>query len=122
MRGATRWSRFFAVTSSALLLRGLRSANLRYYSAYAFAAALGAYTHLTMVFIVIAHALACAWLIGVPRGRGEAWRRWQQPLVGFTLAAVLTLLLYAPMFVDVRQFFTRTPRNVAVATPGWAGR
>jgi len=24
------------------------------------------------------------------------------------------------MFVDVRQFFTRTPRNVAVATPGWA--
>ena len=111
---------FLAVVSTALLLRGLRSGKTGYYAAYGVAAALGAYTHLTMVFIVIAHAAACALVLGLPRVDRDAWSRWRQPLTGFALAAGLTVLLYAPMLVDVRQFFMRTPRAAAVATPTWA--
>jgi len=112
---------FLAVVSTALLLRGLRSGASGYYVAYGITAALGAYTHLTMVFIVLAHAAACALLLGVP-GFGHDWlRRWRQPALGFALAAVLTLLLYAPVLVAVRQYFSKPPGGAAaVATPKWA--
>ncbi len=111
---------FAAVTSTALLLRGLRSGRSGCYVAYGLVAALGAYTHLTMVFIVIGHAVACALPLGLPRFDRESWRRWRQPAMGFALAALATLALYAPMLVDVRQFFARPPAATPVATPGWA--
>ncbi len=110
----------FTVASTLLLLRGLRSGRAGYYVAYGITAALGAYTHLTMVFVVIAHAFACALLLGVPRFDRAAWQRWGGPATGFALAAALTLVLYAPMLVDVRQFFMKTPRAAGVATPTWA--
>jgi hypothetical protein len=108
------------VLSTALLLHGLRSGRTAYHIAYGVTAALGAYTHLTMVFIVIAHALACALLLGMPRLDRAAWQRWGGPATGFALAAALTLVLYAPMLVDVRQFFLKVPRAPPVATPTWA--
>jgi hypothetical protein len=111
---------FAAVTCTALLLRGLRTGQSGCYVAYGLTAALGAYTHLTMVFIVIGHAVACALPLGLPRLDRESWRRWRQPAIGFGLAALATLVLYAPMLVDVRQFFARPPSATPVATPGWA--
>jgi mannosyltransferase len=112
---------FLAVVSSALLLRGLRRNKLSDYIGYAITAALGAYTHLTMVFMVVAHAVACALLLGVPRADRDSLRRWRQPATGFALAACFTLLLYAPLLLDVRQFFLKQPGAAAqVATPKWA--
>jgi 4-amino-4-deoxy-L-arabinose transferase-like glycosyltransferase len=111
---------FAAVACTALLLRGLRSGSWSCYVGYGVAAALGAYTHLTMAFIVIGHALACVLPLGLPRFDRESWRRWRQPATAFALAALATLALYAPMLVDVRQFFAQPPSATPVATPGWA--
>jgi len=109
-----------AVLSTALLLRGLRSGKMGCYVGYGVTAALGAYTHLTMVFVVIAHALACTLILGIPRLDRAARQRWRAPATGFALAAALTLALYAPMLADVRQFFMKVPKAPPVATPAWA--
>lgn len=111
---------FFALLSSWLLLRGLRRGKPGDFVWYGVASALGAYTHLTMLFMVIAHALACALLLGLPRLDKSAWQRWRLPLTGFVLAAVFTLLLYAPLLLDVKQFFLKQPNPLEVATPAWA--
>ena len=111
---------FFALLASWLLLRGLRRGKRSDFLWYGVASALGVYTHLTMVFMVMAHAAACALLLGVPGLDQEAWRRWRGPVTGFVLAAVFTLVLYAPLLSDVQQFFLRPPKSKEVATPQWA--
>ena len=111
---------FFALFCSWLLLRGLRRGRAGAFLGYAVAAALAAYTHLTMVFLVVAHAIACVVLLGVPRMTGERWHRWRLPAIGFVLSAVLTLALYAPMLADVQQFFLSQGGGPYTATPLWA--
>lgn len=111
---------FLAVVSTGLLLRGLRRKRGSDFVWYAVTAALGTYTHLTMVFMVIAHAVACGLLMGLPGLDRDALRRWRQPAMGFALAAVFTLLLYAPLLLDVQQFFLKRPSETPVATPEWA--
>lgn len=111
---------FFAIATMWALLRGVESGERRYFLIYALLGALGAYTHLTMIFVVVGHAAALAvWLLStrVPnRGR----------LVGlgvlaFGLSAVGTLALYAPMLRAVIAFFTQQKSGMAgVSTPSWA--
>ncbi|HZI83565.1 MAG TPA: glycosyltransferase family 39 protein [Casimicrobiaceae bacterium] len=108
---------FFALLSSWLLLRALRRGRTTDFLWYAVACALGTYTHMTMVFLVMGHAAACAVRLPPSRGTLSAWRR---PLIGFALAAALTLALYAPLLLDVQQFFLKRTMPPAVATPGWA--
>lgn len=112
---------FFAVLSSWLLLRGLRRGERGAFAAYAVACALGAYTHLTMVFVAAGHAGACLVRLGLP-WRREAFARWRLPLTGFALAAVLSIALYAPLLLDVEQFFAKRAMPPPVATPGWAAK
>ena len=113
---------FLALLSSWLLLRGLRRASTSDFVWYGVASALGVYTHLTMVFMVIAHAIACAFLLGVPGRDKDALARWRRPVTGFALAAVFTLALYAPLLLDVQQFFLRRPNPNEIATPAWAAK
>ena len=89
--------------------------------AYAVACALGAYTHLTMVFLVLGHAVACALRLGLPRDRASA-ARWRLPFTGLALAALLTLALYAPLLIDIRSFFAHRTMPLDVATPTWAAK
>lgn len=111
---------FFTVLSSWLLLRGLRRAQASDFVWYAAAAALGVYTHLTMVFLVASHALMCVMPLGLPSLDKEKLRRWRLPALGFVLAAAFTLALYAPILLDVQQFFAKRPSPMEVATPKWA--
>lgn len=110
----------FTVLSSWLLLRGLRSGRASDFVWYAVTAALGVYTHLTMVFLVVSHALLCVMPLGLPGLDQEKLRRWRLPTMGFVLAAVFTLVLYGPILMDVQQFFVKRPSPMEVATPKWA--
>jgi 4-amino-4-deoxy-L-arabinose transferase-like glycosyltransferase len=117
-RGYTTMA-FLSLLSSWLLLRGLRRRKASDFVWYGVAAALGLYAHLTMLFLVVSHALLCAIPLGLPLDRNRL-RQWRLPVMGFVLAGVLTLLLYAPLLVDMRQFFTRPPMEEETATPRWA--
>ncbi len=111
---------FFAIATLWALLRGVESGERRYFFVYAVLAALGAYTHLTMIFVVVGHAAAMGvWLLmtRVPnRGRLVGFG-----VLAFGLSAVGTLLLYAPMLRAVLAFFTQQKSGLAgVSTPSWA--
>ena len=112
---------FWTLLATWALLRGLRAGERRYFVLYAVAAALGTYTHLTMVFVVAGHALAAAWVVV----RGDRWAggpgRWREPALGFLLAGALTLALYAPMLADVRDYFLQHQSELkGISTPKWA--
>jgi uncharacterized membrane protein len=112
---------FLTVLSSWLLLRALRCARTSDAVWYGLAAALGVYAHLTMVFLVISHAVlvaiaALTWPAGAPLNP----QRRRTAAVAFVLAAAFTVLLYSPVLLDVKQFFVDRPSPMAVATPRWA--
>ncbi|MGD8277929.1 MAG: glycosyltransferase family 39 protein [Gemmatimonadota bacterium] len=111
---------FFAILATYALVRGLREGGWRWFVLYAVAVALGAYTHLTMVFMSVAQFVVVAvWMLaGRERRKGPLWL---PVLGGFTLAAALTLLLYAPIIDQVVWWFLYRPSNFAgISTPGWA--
>jgi mannosyltransferase len=89
--------------------------------AYGLVAALGIYTHLTMIFVVTAHALLWGWwwLRVKPEQRMPILR---SAFLALASGAALAFLLYAPMIGQVVTFFTRAPepKAAAVATPAWA--
>jgi 4-amino-4-deoxy-L-arabinose transferase-like glycosyltransferase len=109
-----------ALLSSWLLLRGLRRGRTSDFVWYGVVSALGAYTHLTMVLLVVSHAVLCMIPLGVP-GLAEDWfRRWRLPVFGFVVAGVLTLLLYAPVLIAVRHSIVKEASAAPAATPRWA--
>ena len=111
---------FFAIATLWALLRAVESGERRYFLVYALLAALGAYTHLTMIFVVVGHAAAMGvWLLmtRVPNRK----RLVGFGVLAFGLSAVGTLLLYAPMLRAVMAFFTQQKSGLAgVSTPSWA--
>lgn len=113
---------FLTVLSSWLLLRGLRRNRLGDFVGYAIAAALGVYTHATMALLVASHALLCPMRLGLPRWDGAGWSRWRLPLLGFALAAGLSMLLCAPFLLAIGQHVVAEPSPMAGATPRWAVR
>jgi 4-amino-4-deoxy-L-arabinose transferase-like glycosyltransferase len=110
---------FLTIASSWLLLRGLRRGRPGDFVWYAIVAALGVYAHLTMVFLVISHALLCLMPLGLPLDAASR-ARWRWPATGFALAAAVTMLLYSPVLFDMQQFFTKVSSGREVATPRWA--
>lgn len=90
---------FFTLLSSWLLLRALDSPRLSPWLAYAAAAALGAYTHATMLFVIAVH-FAVAVVTATRRPTDPALA--VSMLAAFGVAALLTFQLYAlvlPQFV-----------------------
>ena len=79
--------------------------------------ALGTYTHLTMAFMAIGHALAL--LLSTPWVVPAARRRVVWPMAAIGLSALVTLVLYAPMLPQVwHQVTMPTMEGVAVE---WTG-
>jgi mannosyltransferase len=112
---------FWTLLCTTYLLRGLSSTKRSNWIAYAVAAALGTYTHLTMVFVVASHAAICAWLLlFTPKNEKYRVADWRLPATGMTLAAVFTLVLYSPVVLQVQQFFSRPSKLEGISTPAWA--
>jgi mannosyltransferase len=73
---------------------------------YGISAALGIYTHLTMAFVVVGHALLYAWLIwSRTKSAGRMPKNVLLPLYGLMLAATVSFALYAPVIPGI---FART--------------
>jgi len=111
---------FFAVLATWLLLRALEDGRKRFVIGYAVAIAFGAWTHLTMVFVAVGHAAACAIAFLFARG-GRPAEAWKRLALAFVLSGLFTLLLYAPVLGDVANYFVHKPSKLrGVSTPMWA--
>lgn len=84
---------FFTLLGSWMLIRGLNENQPWQWIGYGIAAALGSYTHITMVFVVVSHFLI--YLLHLCKYRGNTWDNKWMPLAGFFLGAALTFQLYA---------------------------
>lgn len=110
-----------ALVTTWALLRAVDTGATRDYALYALAAALGAYTHLTMVLVVVGHALATLVFVAAPGRPVERQAVVRGAALAFGGAAALTLLLYAPMLREVVDFFLNRPSQLrGVSTPRWA--
>ena len=112
---------FCALLATHLLLIGLRKNRRAAYVGFAVVSGLAAYTHLTMVLFTLGQALVVTGHLLTRRGAHVELRDWFNPALGFALAGVVTLVLYAPLLLDVQKFFGGAPPAAArVATTGWA--
>jgi len=109
---------FWTLLATYLLFRMLTDRNLRYIVSYAVVSALGIYTHLTMVFVVISHAVLIGGLMMSPAMRKNIQWRWL--VMGFTLAGMLALIVYAPLILDIQHWFMETYRSSPVTNKIWA--
>ena len=112
----------FTVVGMWAILRAMDDGRRQAWAAYAVVAALGAYTHLTMVFVVVGHALGVGIELLRRARRGVAvQRQLTAAVVAFAGAAALTVLFYAAMLPGVIAFFRETHSNLeGVSTPAWA--
>jgi uncharacterized membrane protein len=111
-----------ALLSTWLLVRMLERPSWQLGLAFALCTALGAYTHLTMVFIAVGQALVAVVEWARP-GHGRQRIDWRIPALAFSLAAVLTVLFYAPMLDQMLDFFVNVPSQLlGASTPAWALR
>jgi hypothetical protein len=112
---------FWTMLTTWLFWRLLHARRWLLMVGYGVAAALGVYTHLTLAFVVIAHALL--WSAHVWRRRHDGDWRQEAAVAALSLglAAVGTALLYAPLFQQAVTVVQSPPAStVAFATPGWA--
>lgn len=108
----------FTLLSSWLFLRGMRRGRVSDFIWYGIVGALGAYTHLTMVFVVASHALLYVAPLVLRDVHLPGERRWKLALTGFALAAGLTVLLYSPFLLEVQRVVGKEPAYAA--SPRWA--
>ncbi len=115
---------FFALLSSALLLRGFEDGRPRTWLAYGFSVALGGYTHLTMIFVAaVQFALYVAWAL---RERERPAPVLWQPLVsGVGVAGLLAITLYGfglPGFIEIERAASHVEGIPTWQNPLWALR
>lgn len=111
---------FWTLISTFFLLRGLRDNKLGWHIAYGGAAALGLYSHLTMGFVLVAQLLASMGSLLAQQAKVVRLRV-RRTAIGFTLVAVISLLLYAPVLMQIHQAWDGAPSVlVKTATFSWA--
>lgn len=108
---------FWAVLSSWLLLRALREGRPALWAWYAVTVALGAYTHLTMIFVALGQF--AVYLVALWRGRVAGGGRWRPFWSGFGLSALLTLLCYALVLPQIRGAAETDLSNVTTWRSPW---
>jgi uncharacterized membrane protein len=84
----------WTIIASWLFLRSIRENIPTLWLLYAASAALGVYTHMTMIFVIIGHFVVYLTVIVVEKD-GLGRERWEGLLFGFFMAGFLTLFLYA---------------------------
>lgn len=92
---------FCVLLSTYAIVRWLDTRRSSFLWLYAVVTAAGAYAHLTTVLVAVAQAAACGlgWLVA--RGAHRPRESWIPLASAFLGAAALTLLVYAPMALDV---------------------
>jgi 4-amino-4-deoxy-L-arabinose transferase-like glycosyltransferase len=108
---------FWAVLSSWLLVRALREQRPALWAWFAVSVALGMYTHLTMLFVVLGQFAAYLWAL--LRGRLAGAERWRPLAAGFVLSGLLTLTLYALVLPQLRGANATDLSNVATWRSPW---
>jgi uncharacterized membrane protein len=93
---------FWTIAASWLFLRSIREKTRFLWLLYALSAALGVYTHMTMIFVVIGHFVVYLTLIIFEKHR-LGRQGLEGLLFGFFMAGFLTLFLYA---LVLPQIFT----------------
>ncbi|MFM7144136.1 MAG: glycosyltransferase family 39 protein [Alphaproteobacteria bacterium] len=111
---------FFAVLCAWLLVRGVASGSRRDFVAYGLATMLAAYTHLTMVFVSIGHAMALGIFALALANALERDVILRVAPRGFVLAALGTIALYLPKTSGVIGTFFAPTFWVGIASPSWA--
>jgi len=113
---------FWTLLCTLLFYRGMQIRRWPLFLVYSVAAALGAYTHPTFVFVVVGHAVAILILAAQSLRAGREDRRWLAlPIAAIVLSGLLTLALYAPIVGQVAHYYQQSSGKMrAVSTPGWA--
>ena len=97
---------FWSLAASILFIRSAGGGRARHWVLYGIVAALGVYTHLTMAFVVVGHALVYVWLVASrARALHGVRKDFFQPAYGIVSSGVLSFLLYAPV---ISRVFART--------------
>jgi uncharacterized membrane protein len=111
---------FWTILASWLLLRGLYDQRRRFWLFYAAAVALGVYTHMTMLFVIVGHFVI--YLITIlGRNRQEVRANpWAGVLLGFCLASLLIFQLHSLAIPQILGTISKT-ESVVVAwkNPLW---
>ncbi|MGE3956193.1 MAG: glycosyltransferase family 39 protein [Vicinamibacterales bacterium] len=115
---------FFAILSTWFLLRAGTHGRGRDYLYYALACAAGIYTHLTMAFVVAGHVVVLlgGYLVGWEPARVHLKTGLVPIMRAWTIAGVVSLLLYAPFIPGLLSHLgEEAPVEAAqVATGSWA--
>jgi mannosyltransferase len=113
---------FWTLLCTLLFYRGLERRSWPLFLAYSVAAAFGAYTHPTFVFVVVGHAAVILALTVLPmRGGRERLNSLAMPIAAIVLSGGLTLASYAPIVGGVLHYYRNTSGKMkALSTPGWA--
>lgn len=111
---------FCTLLATHLLWLGMHDGRRSRFVAYALTCALAVYTHLTMVLAVVGQAAVYAVRQLVLRRGKIVAADWINPTIGFGLAALLTVTLYALMLSDIQSFFTDESSAPNPATVKWA--
>lgn len=110
---------FFTIFSSWLLVRALNEDRPALWLAYAAAAALGVYSHTTMMFVIAGHGVSYVLEQRRRHRRGES-ARWAGLCLGFVAAGLFTWQLYAIVAPQVLDAMARTVSVVdAWKKPMW---
>jgi mannosyltransferase len=111
----------FVLLGTWLLIKLLERPRFPAAAAYSLVVALGCYTHLTMGFVAVSHAIVCirqAWCQPASVRRRLLV---QTALVAMILTGVFAALLYLPMAEQIYAVLSGPrPATSAVATPKWA--
>lgn len=93
---------FWTLLSTWFLLVAIRNRKTTAWLLFAITAALGVYTHLTMLFVIAGQLIT--FLVAWFRDSKENWPTlWKGIISGFLICALLVLLLYAPVFSQIKS-------------------
>jgi len=113
---------FFTLLATLLIVKLLQRPEAAAAIAYGVVVSLGVYTHLTMAFVVIAHAAIWSWHLAHQGTSAERWRGIRAVVAALGVAGVVSALLYLPMASRVVALLSAPPppASAVVATPRWA--
>ncbi len=110
---------FWTLTASIFALRGIERGSARDWSMYAVTAALGVFTHMTMIMVIGGHFLIYLLHLLLPAAQGRCGRT-NGLLYGFLPAAFLVFLTHALVLPQIFEYYQHIGGGVTVwKNPMW---